>query len=288
MSKCEFWDANLTGAIFTDAIITGTSFFKTPKFTQEQLYSTKSWKIGDLRGISMDRNNISGWNFAGQNMQGVWIKGSNLTGADLTGANLQNAETLGATFADANLTSADLRGANGLSTDGAILKNTILADGTVANFSLESAEDKLIINSGSDVAVTLGEGTYYVRNGASIVFKVSESNARSLAFDFPAIGGGGDSTMLVFDNTSRIVLDFGEYSVADGSYRLIDSSSFGSVSGLADAAVVIVSNGEEIEAAFGTDENGSIVVSTVPEPAFFAAFAAAAALAFAARRKYAK
>ena len=55
-------------------MLTGTDFTVPMRgadlggFSSDQLYSTASYQAGDLTGIRLIENNLSGWNFAGQNL----------------------------------------------------------------------------------------------------------------------------------------------------------------------------------------------------------------------------
>ena len=55
---------------FNDAIITGANFIGTVNggFTKEQLYSTASYKNGNLTGIKLSENDLTGWDFSSQNL----------------------------------------------------------------------------------------------------------------------------------------------------------------------------------------------------------------------------
>ncbi len=88
LTEAGFWEATLTGADFTGAVITGALFWDTTGrgFTREQLYSTASYRDGDLSGVYLDGNDLTGWNFAGQNLTKAKFSGATLTGADFTGA----------------------------------------------------------------------------------------------------------------------------------------------------------------------------------------------------------
>ena len=59
---------DLEGANFTNANIKNVGFAAT-NLTEEQLYSTASYKNGDLSGVSLGGNDLSGWDFSGQNLQ---------------------------------------------------------------------------------------------------------------------------------------------------------------------------------------------------------------------------
>ncbi len=77
----SFAGQNLTGAgfeiLYTDrrrlhrrSEIRGAGFYSTTDsgFTAAQLYSTASHQAGNLSGIVLDSNDLTGWDFAGQNL----------------------------------------------------------------------------------------------------------------------------------------------------------------------------------------------------------------------------
>ena len=77
-------------------------------FVPSQLYSTASYQEGDLTGIRLEVNDLSGWNFAGQNLTDASLDLSNFTGADFTGANLTEASLESTQFLNAKFVDADL------------------------------------------------------------------------------------------------------------------------------------------------------------------------------------
>jgi uncharacterized protein YjbI with pentapeptide repeats len=111
---------------FSDAIVTGAGFGETTGggFTKEKLYSTASYQAKDLRGIRLEQNDLTGWNFSGQNLSNAALEGAVLTRADLTGA--------------------DTRGAQGLNLTAAISRNAILPGGNVAGLELATSESLYI------------------------------------------------------------------------------------------------------------------------------------------------
>ena len=88
--------------------MTEASFVDTtsrPVFTAEQLYSTASYQAKNLGGIGLDYNNLTAWDFNGQNLSNAYLSFStltnaNLTESDLTNANLTGAVVTGASFVD--------------------------------------------------------------------------------------------------------------------------------------------------------------------------------------------
>jgi uncharacterized protein YjbI with pentapeptide repeats len=155
--------SRLYGADFTGATINGLVLEHATDYglTASQIYSTGSYKTHDLQGLRLERDDLSGWDFSGQNLTATSFDQSNLssarftnatiagvlthtnlTDADFSGANLRESSLGYSTIHDANLTganlegvdffAADLRGAKNadLSTARSTL-NTIHPDGTV-------------------------------------------------------------------------------------------------------------------------------------------------------------
>lgn len=165
LTDAELDNANLSGANFTRAVLSGTSTngadftnaiiqgadlssMVSNGFIEAQLKSTASYKEGNLIGVMFDYNNISKW--------------------DLSNQNLQNSSFFATRITNVNFTNSDLRGAETTATSGTpIYKNTILADGVIKNFSMESADDNL----------TIRKYTPATSGGEMISAKVSESDA---------------------------------------------------------------------------------------------------------------
>jgi len=129
----SFYSCTLTNANFTNAIISGAAFTKS-SFTKEQLYSTASYKNKDLTGIHLVLNDLTGWDFAGQNLTNAVLQSATLTSANFASATLTNASFYSATLTNANFTDAIVTGANFYS---ATLTNANFTDAIVtgANFN---------------------------------------------------------------------------------------------------------------------------------------------------------
>ncbi len=128
LTGANLWLADLAGANLSEAVVTGANFDDTTShgFTQAQLKSTASYQAKDLQGITLAENDLTGWDFSGQNLAGArfeWVhrhqdprpRGSNLTNANLSGANLTSANLsasplTGATLSGAVVTRANLQG----------------------------------------------------------------------------------------------------------------------------------------------------------------------------------
>ena len=93
LTGASLHSSTLTNANFTGAVVTGTSFGNTTSrgLTQAQLVSTASYQANDLQGIELVENDLTDWDFSGQNLSSAYLGGSTLTNANLTGANLSSA-----------------------------------------------------------------------------------------------------------------------------------------------------------------------------------------------------
>ncbi|MCO6043601.1 pentapeptide repeat-containing protein [Aeoliella sp. ICT_H6.2] len=113
LAGAHFSGATLTGTDFTNAEIRNTSFGNTTDggLSPEQIYSTASYKRGDLTGISLERNDLANWDFADQNLTYANFDLAGLDGADLSGADLRHASFIDSTVDKASFIDADVRGA---------------------------------------------------------------------------------------------------------------------------------------------------------------------------------
>jgi uncharacterized protein YjbI with pentapeptide repeats len=119
LSGASFEAATLTNANLEGAVLGPASFWGTTShgFTKEQLYSTASYQAKDLRRIGLGTNNLTGWDFSGQDLTSADFFGANLTNADLTGAVVTGAsfsQTVGfmkeQLYSTASYQAKDLRG----------------------------------------------------------------------------------------------------------------------------------------------------------------------------------
>jgi uncharacterized protein YjbI with pentapeptide repeats len=118
LANANFDGATLTDADFTDADVRGATFgarydynrnISVGVITLGQLYSTASYRTGDLTGIRLYIE--AGGDFAGQNLANAQLGGT-LAGVNFRGANLTGASFTGATLSGADLSGAVVRGAN--------------------------------------------------------------------------------------------------------------------------------------------------------------------------------
>jgi len=114
LTGANFEDATLTNAYLIGAQVAGADFMRATDrgFTAAQLYSTASYQAGDLHGIGLSDNDLTGWNLADQNLTDADFGHATLTIADLRGANLTNASFHFSTLTIANLTGAQVAGAD--------------------------------------------------------------------------------------------------------------------------------------------------------------------------------
>jgi len=90
VANVDFTNASVEHAVFVSPTSTG--------LTEDQLYSTASYKAKDLTGITLAAdhlfigpNNLSRWGFAGQRLVNASFWSSDVRGADFSGADLRNA-----------------------------------------------------------------------------------------------------------------------------------------------------------------------------------------------------
>ena len=76
LTNADLCSSTLTNADLSGATVTGADFGDTTSrgFTKEQLYSTASYQAKNLQGIGLGDNDLSGWDFSGQNLSNAfWI-----------------------------------------------------------------------------------------------------------------------------------------------------------------------------------------------------------------------
>ena len=108
LQGASFYRTNLTNANLSDAIVTHANFVNATShgFTDEQLYSTASYKAKDLQGIDLTVNDLAGWDFNGQDLSAARLDSATVTGADFTDALIQGTDFTGTTskgFTEAQL-----------------------------------------------------------------------------------------------------------------------------------------------------------------------------------------
>lgn len=239
LTAADFSGANLTDAVlyaatlpdanFTGAVVTGADFSWTTTrgFTAEQLYSTTSYRNGNLSGVNLERNDLSGWDFAGKDLAGADFGLADLTNADLSGANLADVDfwapnyELG--FAPARLTGADLslcdlRGAEVVDPDppgfyprdllasAGSTENAILPDGRIEGLAMEARERLTVRDYGGVTAIPVTVESVVSLDPTAALRMVFEDDDWGSTISFePGIAVSLDGTLeLVFsDGTNR-------------------------------------------------------------------------------------
>ena len=76
LTKAFFYNATLTNANLSETVVNGTVFRDTTSrgLTKEQLYSTASYQNRNLQGIVLDSNDLSEWNFTGQDLTNASLR----------------------------------------------------------------------------------------------------------------------------------------------------------------------------------------------------------------------
>ncbi len=121
LTNANLSGSTLAGASLTGAFVAGAdlSYTTSAGFTAAQLYSTTSYQSGNLNGLFLDGNDLTNWNFAGQNLSaasfaGVTLAGANLSGSTIAAANFasttQNGLTAAQIYATASYAARNLGG----------------------------------------------------------------------------------------------------------------------------------------------------------------------------------
>ena len=213
-------------------------------------YGESRWYDGKVVPISMANTTFKRVSFANSNITNNYIEstanyqtkdmsdfdlsGTSLAEIDLSGQNLtnskfRNADLSKANFEGANLTNVDLRGADLTDVSGKYtLKNTIMTDGVIKNFSMTTANDSIVIAKHSNKTASLsrmarGFSTY---NGISA--KISEADSVISGGAKMTIDGGG--LLEVVDGKSLTVADGGilEFNIGEdyiGAMLSLESGS---------------------------------------------------------------
>ena len=108
LTDAALWGATLTDADFDGANVAGAMLADTTRrgFTAGQLYSTASYQAGDLHGIVLIINDLTGWDFSGKDLKNAFFVASTLTDAAFGGAVIEGAHLGNTTYG--GFTSAQL------------------------------------------------------------------------------------------------------------------------------------------------------------------------------------
>ena len=87
LTEASFISATLTDVNFTNAEVRAQSFggffLNDQGLTEAQLYSTASYQAGDLTGLGLWFQDLTGWDFSGKNLTDAFLAAT-LTDADFT------------------------------------------------------------------------------------------------------------------------------------------------------------------------------------------------------------
>ena len=134
----NFVGANLTDAIFSEAALKGSHFYKT-NLTRANFHLSKKVNLSrfgktilanfEVRNLLISLRG-SGQSYAGLNLKGAYLAGADLADADFTEADLSDATLEGATLERANLTKTQALGTN--------FHQTILTGATLEAWNIDS------------------------------------------------------------------------------------------------------------------------------------------------------
>ena len=309
----NFYYSDLTGANFTDAVLNYVNFYGLQSISAEQFYSTATYKNKTKANINFTDMDMSGWDLSGMSFGKGNFKNTNLKGANFMNTKI---EIYSSSFSGNNdFTAADFRGSNMTldrfkSTD--TLKNTIMTDGTIQNFSMATAEDSFSIRKyvpleGGEVIsakiaqsasisggadLTLETGAYLeVVDGA--VLTVENGSAITINTDGSTIFEIGENSGLAFADGSILEVNLeGTFSGAETySFSFINAHDSSTISGLDELKggenFLLSLNGELFDGQweYFMEGNNFEIRVQVPEPATYAAVLGALAFAFAAYRR---
>ena len=292
-------------------------------------FSDKIHFAGSVINTSFVNTSLAGAKLDNCSFKNTDLSQSNLSQTSLSGANftfvsLQNADLSKANLEGANLTKVDLRGADLTDVSGEYtLKNTIMADGVIRNFSMTSAEDSAVIVKHTNKTASLSRTARGFSTYNGIGAKISEADAvisggakltiddgallevvdgKSLSVDDGGalefnIGVDYTGAMLSLESGTSFVLDGGEIIinlsnlfVESGVYtfELIDAlygSFIGCDSLIKDGNIKLFVDGQAYSGEWNFVADASGLSVSVPEPSTYAAVFGALALAFVIYRK---
>ena len=166
LENARFWYADLTDATFNQASLAGAAFnlaivkganFKdvtSRGFTRSQLATTDSFNVGDMQGIDLSDNDLSGWIFQSLDLTDAAFRNSNLNGATFHYAKLQNVDFTGATLKGAKMWGVTTRGFTEaqLATVGSDLQGIELAFNDLSGWNFQGRDLTNALLSLSDLA----------------------------------------------------------------------------------------------------------------------------------------
>ncbi|MCA9218460.1 MAG: pentapeptide repeat-containing protein, partial [Planctomycetales bacterium] len=98
LSGARFNSANLEGASLANANVLAASFERVKNFTAEQLYSTRSYREGQLQDVVLCTLDLSSWDFSSLSLEGADFSRANLTNTDFSDANIKGTSFSNTTY----------------------------------------------------------------------------------------------------------------------------------------------------------------------------------------------
>ena len=158
LSGWELSGQDLSGAAFSRSTLTNTNLagaYLTHAYLDGATLTNTNLAGADLTKAHFDRATLINTNLAGADLTSAYfVDGAALINTNLAGADLTNAYLFAATLANTNLSFADLRLATYDSLSGALVRNTILGDGTIDGLKLAAGE-RLVAYAGVPLAVKI-------------------------------------------------------------------------------------------------------------------------------------
>ena len=108
LTQATFVSSPLADSNFNDALISEASFFGRSKLTAAQLYSTASYKSGDLARVRFFDQNMIDWQMTEKDLSGSRIERSSNNGANYSGSNLNRSWMEGQSMRNVDFSNADL------------------------------------------------------------------------------------------------------------------------------------------------------------------------------------
>ena len=309
----NFYYSDLTGANFTDAVLNYVNFYGLQSISAEQFYSTATYKNKTKANINFTDMDMSGWDLSGMNFGNGNFENTNLKGANFMNTKI---EIYSSSFSGNNdFTAADFRGSNMTldrfkSTD--TLKNTIMTDGTIQNFSMASAEDSFAIREyllpegGEDISAKItqsasisGGADLTLETGACLevvdgaILTVKNGSMITINTDGTSLFEIGENSGLAFEDGAVLKVNvegvFTEPEVC--SFVFISAHGSSLISGLDELMeggnFLLSLNGELFNGQWDyfMENNNFEIRMQIPEPAACTAIFGAFVLALAARRR---
>jgi uncharacterized protein YjbI with pentapeptide repeats len=158
LTLADLASSTLMAANFTGSVVARASFRDTTSrgFTRAQLESTASYQAKDLHGIQLRTNDLTGWDFSGQNLRSAILADSTMANANLSRAYLTHASLHGATLTNADLSGADLTEA--------FLWDSILTDANLSGAVLRGADFTDSPSSGLTLSQLRSTASYQARD----------------------------------------------------------------------------------------------------------------------------